>query len=92
MQRIRRVFTVGNIGRETQIQYPELSSVFKAAAIKHMLYYFAHRLGTGPAATTMHKIRCTAAWALADFIHRVDSGPRFMSLDERLREWEKTQC
>ena len=35
MQRVRRVFTLSNINRESGVEYPELSSVFKATVVTH---------------------------------------------------------
>lgn len=84
MRPVRRALTTKNIkaqGTDT-FEYPELSSVFKAIHIKHMIYYLAHRYAEG-AATPIEKVRSVCVWSLADFLHKVDVGPQHLSHSER---------
>jgi hypothetical protein len=83
MVTVRRVFTLSNIGREKQTVYAELGSSFKAAAVKAMIYYFAHRLSNAPTPHRLDKVRCCCVWGLADFLYKIDSGPLNMPLYDR---------
>ena len=82
-QKVTRVFSRVSIGRVAKDDYPELSSCYKAAAIKQMVFYFAHRMSSLCNANMLLQLSATCLWSLAEYIHRLDVAPLILSHEER---------
>ncbi len=72
-------------GRTAQTVYPELGSSYKAGHIKVVIGYLAHLTETLALTDWRSKVRSTACYALADFLHVLDKGGRRLTADEIVR-------
>ena len=77
---VRRTFTWANIGADGAC-YPELSGMFKASAIKAMVFYFAYVCKDD--CTERGKLRATCMWALADYVYRCGRHGLFIAYHDR---------
>jgi hypothetical protein len=78
---VGKLFSKETLGRgKTKNAYPELNSSFKAASVKTVAIYLAHRCSLLTPVDTHFKIVCTNAWAYADYLHTLDTEGRFLSL------------
>ena len=64
-------FTASTLNIKSQ-EYPELSSKFKAATVKTMLFYLAHRYCHWDGGDEMGRVLAVTSWALVTFIWQLD--------------------
>ena len=70
-------FTMASIGSPSSVQYPELSSTFKASAVKTITTFVADVSYRVEKSDTLGKVRCANTWAIAELQHVLDAaGPR----------------
>jgi hypothetical protein len=78
---VGKMFSKETFGRgNTTNAYPELNSSYKAASVKVVAIFLAHRCSLEPPGSMHFKLVCTNTWAYADYLHTLDSEGRFLSI------------
>ena len=80
----RRRFTLKLLGRsETNRKtYPVVGTQVKAASMKVIIAYLAHKTQSMPANNHYERVRATCLWAIADFMHVCDTSDFWMTKAE----------
>ena len=79
------VFSAASLKLDSK--YPELSSTYKAAAVKTLCIYLGHRWSTAETSSQHVKLVVVCAWSYAEYLRVLDMAGRYMNSQERERAY-----
>ncbi len=83
LKRVPLHLTLVGLNREVQTTYPELGSNFKAAHVKILACFMAYFVNEVLMLRDAHGMKiATMFYGLADFLHTLDTSPRFLSAEQ----------